>query len=138
MVKLLIVFFILISSTAVSQSVYVISSSYDTITKKWNYDTGLIYMGNDSMYVSTKTHFLKVRFLGDIESAATNRDKTVLTLAYRQKVSMVIEKDTIYCTFETITHKTDFTGMFSLYTFDDVENKIIKRYFTYWVTPIKF
>lgn len=100
------------------------------------YEDGLIYMGNDSMFISTKSEFLKIILSGDIESSATNLSKSVLTLAYRQKVIVFSTRDTINCTFETIVNKTSFTGMFSFYTYDSIENKILKRYYTYWVTPI--
>jgi hypothetical protein len=89
------------------------------------------------MYISTNTEFLKIRFLGGIEGAITNRDPNSENLMYRQSVTLNNYSKEINCSFETITNKEDFSGIFSFYTFDKTTNKVITRYFTYSVIPIK-
>ena len=89
------------------------------------------------MYVSTSTEFLKIRFLEGIEGAISNRDPESKNLMYRQNITLDDYSNVIKCSFETITDKEDFSGIFSFYTFDKITNKVITRYFTYSVIPIK-
>ena len=120
-----------------SQEVYLIYSKFDNTSNSWQDTNGIIYMGNDSMYISTATEFLKIRFLEGIEGAISNRDPESKNLMYRQNVTLEDYSTVIKCSFETITDKEDFSGIFSFYTFDKITNKVITRYFTYSVIPIK-
>ena len=108
------------------------------ISDSWKDSKGIMYLGKDSMYISTKEEFLKIRFLGNIEGHVSNTDPKSEKLVYRQEVTLTDYKITTDCYFETIIDKKTFEGLFSFYTFDKTTNKVIKRYFTYWVTPIKF
>ena len=89
------------------------------------------------MYISTKSEFLTIKFLGDIEGAISNRDSSSKNLLYRQSIVLYTSTDTIKCSFETITDKEDFSGIFSFYTFDRPTNRVMSRYFTYYVIPIE-
>lgn len=121
-----------------SQSVYIIYSRFDMISDSWKDSKGIMYLGKDSMYISTKEEFIKIRFLGNIEGHVSNTDPKSENLVYRQEVTLTDYKIITDCYFETIIDKKTFEGLFSFYTFDKTTNKVIKRYFTYWVIPIKF
>lgn len=120
-----------------SQETYLIYSRFDNVSDSWKDVKGIIYIGNDSMYISTKSEFLTIKFLGDIEGAISNRDSSSKNLLYRQSIVLYTSTDTIKCSFETITDKEDFSGIFSFYTFDRPTNRVMSRYFTYYVIPIE-
>jgi len=114
-----------------SQEVYLIYSKFDNTSNSWQDTKGIIYIGNDSMYVSTSTEFLKIRFLEGIEGAISNRDPESKNLMYRQNITLYDYTNIVKCSFETITDKEDFSGIFSFYTFDtDYTSRVFELFLT--------